>query len=315
MRDQDDIRRMPATILDAVSTVVIGKDDIKRLLLAGLLSGGHVLIEGLPGTAKTLLGKTFARSIGGEFKRIQLTPDLLPADVTGFYLYTPDGGSKFIRGPIFANVVLADELNRTTPRTQSAFLEAMQEQQITIEGERHDLPRPFMVIASQQVSGAEGTYPMTDVQTDRFMFRAWSGYPDRDEETEVLSKIDELEVPSVSVVATPEQILTMREMTKRVYIAPEVRSYIVEVVRQARGDPDVAAGPSARASIALYKGSRALAMLEGRDYVLPDDVKQLAPAVLVHRIRLKDEAGMDGVTPDSIVEKVLGHTEVPKLVR
>ena len=315
MQVSSDLRRIPVGILDALSAIVVGKEDIKRLLIAALLCGGHILIEGMPGTAKTLLGKTFARSIGGQFKRIQLTPDLLPADVTGFYLYTPDGGSKFVRGPIFANLVLADELNRTTPRTQAAFLEAMQENQVTIEGERHSLPAPFMVIASQQASGAEGTYPMTDVQIDRFMFRAWSTYPDREEETKVVARIDELDDPMVPIAATPEHVLAVREMVKDVYVAPEIRSYIVDVVQSVRRQSDIAAGPGPRASIALYKGARAVAFLEGRDYVVPDDIKLLAHATLVHRIRLKEESEIDGVSQGSVIDKVMGHTEVPKLAR
>ncbi len=315
MQASDEMRRVPARVLDAVSAVVVGKDDIKKLLSVALFCGGHVLMEGPPGTAKTLLGKTFARAIGGQFKRIQLTPDLLPADVTGFYLYTPDGASKFIRGPIFANFVLADELNRTTPRTQAAFLEAMQESQVTIEGERHALPTPFMVIANQQAVGSEGTYSMTDVQTDRFMFRTWSGYPDREEEAEVIAKTDALDDPAVPEVATLQQVLEVREAVKDVYVAPEIMSYIVELVQHMRRDPDVAAGPGPRASITLYKGARALAFLEGRAYVLPDDVKSLARAAVTHRIRLKEEAEIDGVTAPSVLDRALDRTEVPKLVR
>jgi len=315
MRGTSDLGRVPAAILDALSAVVIGRLEIKRLLVAALLCGGHVLIEGLPGTAKTLLGKTFARAIGGQFKRIQLTPDLLPADVTGFYLYTPDGGSKFVRGPIFANVVLADELNRTTPRTQSAFLEAMQEGQVTIDGEPHGLPRPFMVIASQQPAGAEGTYPMTDVQSDRFMFRAWSGYPEREEETEVVARADVLENPDVAVVTTPDQALAVREAVKQVHVAPEIRSYIVDIVHSVRRHSDVSVGPSPRGSIALFKGARALAFLEGRDYAVPDDVKQLVHAALAHRTHLKEEAEIDGVTLPTVLNGVLDQVEAPTRVR
>ena len=177
-----DITGIPGRILDEVSKVVIGKDEIKEMLLVALLSEGHVLIEGLPGTAKTLLAKTFSSVIGGEFKRIQFTPDMLPADVTGFNLYTPDGKSRFLQGPLFANVVLSDELNRTTPRTQAALIEAMQERQVTIEGKTHVLPRPFMIIASQLPYGSEGTYPLTEVQADRFMLRVWSDYLSKEDE-------------------------------------------------------------------------------------------------------------------------------------
>jgi len=311
----DELPPVAARILDAVSGVVVGKDDIKRLLLVAFLCGGHVLIEGAPGTAKTLVGKAFAKAIGGDFKRIQLTPDLLPADVTGFYLYATDGGAKFIRGPIFANVVLADELNRTTARTQSAFLEAMQENQVTIEGKRHELPAPFMLIASQQPSGGEGTYPLTRVQIDRFMFRTTSDYPGREDEAEILAMADSTDNPVVPNVTTPDQALGLREAVRQVYVAPELRTYIVDLIRAVREAPDVDTAPGPRASIALFRGARALAFLDGREYVLPDDIKPLAAATLVHRMRLKEEAELDGVTPDSLVARVLEHVEVPKPAR
>lgn len=303
---------IPNQILEAVSRIVVGKDEIKRLLLIALLSSGHVLIEGMAGTAKTLLGKTFAQSIGGEFRRIQLTPDLLPTDVTGFYLYRPDGTSRFIKGPIFAHVVLADELNRTTPRTQAAFLEGMQERQVTIEGTAHPLGAPFMVIATQLPSGAPGTYPLTEVQIDRFMFRAWSDYPTPDEEARVAANVDVLDDPHVEAVATPEAIVAIRDEIRHVHVSEDVRRYIIAVVHALRHDPDVLLGPGPRATIALLKGGRVLAFLEGRDFVLPDDVKALAVPSLVHRIHMKSEAEMDGVTPQSLVEKALRGTPVPK---
>jgi len=305
-------RELPGRILEAVSALVIGKDEVKRLLLTALLCGGHVLIEGLAGTAKTLLANTFAQAIGGQFRRIQLTPDLLPTDVTGFYLYRPDGSSRFIPGPIFANVVLADELNRTTPRTQAAFLEAMQEHQVTIEGTAHPLAPPFMVIATQLPSGTPGTYPLTDVQVDRFMFRAWSDYPSPEEEARVAEAIDTLEAPRVEPVATPEAVVELRQRIARVHVAAEVRDYVVALVTRVRRHPDVLLGPGPRATIAIYKGSRALAYLDGRDYVLPDDVKALARPALAHRVHLKSEAEMDGVTVDSVVEGALRDTAVPK---
>lgn len=303
---------VPGQILEAVSRIVIGKDEVKRLLLTALLSGGHVLIEGMAGTAKTLLGKTFAQAIGGEFRRIQLTPDLLPTDVTGFYLYRPDGSSRFIQGPIFANVVLADELNRTTPRTQAAFLEAMQEQQVTIEGTGHPLQAPFMVIATQMPSGTPGTYPLTDVQMDRFMFRAWSDYPSPDEEARVAANLDLLDEPRIESVATPDAVGALREEVKRVYVADDVRRYTVSLVNRIRHDPDALIGPGPRGTIALLKGSRVLAFLDGRDYVLPDDVKALAVPGLVHRIHMKSEAEMDGVTTQSVIERSLREIPVPK---
>lgn len=311
-RSNDEQRDIPTRILETVSRVVIGKGEAKTLLLAALLSGGHVLIEGMAGTAKTLLGKAFAMAIGGRFKRVQLTADLLPTDVIGFYLYRPDGSSTFVSGPIFANIVLADELNRTTPRTQAAFLEAMQEHQVTIEGKLHPLEQPFMVVASQLPSGTVGTYPLTDVQLDRFMFRAWSGYPTPEEEAEVVGNIDNLEEPTVEQVASPDTVMALRGQIKKVYVSEDVRTYVISLVTRVRQDPDVLVGPSPRASIALYKGSRALASLEGRDYVIPDDVKRLAVPAMQHRMHLKSEAEMDGVTPDTVLERVLREVAVPK---
>lgn len=301
-------------IMEAVSTVVIGKEETKLVLLVALLAGGHVLIEGMTGTAKTLLGKAFALAIGGRFKRVQLTPDLLPTDVSGFYLYSPDGTSRFIPGPIFANIVLADELNRTTPRTQAAFLEAMQEHQVTIEGTVHPLNAPFMVVATQVPSGGPGTYPLVDVQLDRFMFRVWSSHPSAAEEAEVLSRIDALDEPELRPVTTPEEILALRQRVKEIHIAEDVRRYIVTLVQRLREDSDLATGPSPRGGIALYKGSRVLALLEGRDFVLPDDVKELASFALQHRVQVKPEAEMDGVTPDAVVQRALLDVAVPKVM-
>jgi MoxR-like ATPase len=304
---------VPQRILGEVSKVVVGKDDIKEVLLIALLSEGHVLIEGLTGTAKTLIARTFAQVIGGKFKRIQFTPDMLPADVTGFYMYTPSGESKFIPGPVFANMVLTDELNRTTPRTQAALLEAMQERQVTIEGITHSLPKPFMVIGSQLPYGSEGTYPLTEVQVDRFMFRAWSGYPTKEEEDQVIEKIDYIEEPDIKVVATLEEVLLLQQAVKKVHVSEEIRKYIISLVDYARQDPDVLTAPSTRATISLYKGSRALAFLQGRDYVIPDDVKKLVPAAFEHRIRVKPEAEMEDVTPKIIVERIIKEIPVPKI--
>jgi MoxR-like ATPase len=313
LEDLKNLMNVPRRILDEVSKVVVGKEDVKEILLIALLSEGHVLIEGMTGTAKTLLARTFAQVIGGEFKRIQFTPDMLPADVTGFYMYTPSGESRFIPGPVFANVLLTDELNRATPRTQAALLEAMQERQVTIEGKTHPLPKPFIVIASQMPYGAAGTYPLAEVQVDRFMFRAWSGYPTKEEEEEVIGKIDYIEEPDVSVAARLEDVLSLQKLVKKVYVSEKVRKYIVDLVTHVRLDPDVLIGPSPRASIALYKGSRALAFLNQRDYVIPDDVKKLAFQALEHRIRVKPEAEIEDVTPKSIVERALKETPVPKI--
>ena len=306
---------IPARILSEVSRVVVGRDDLKEMLLVALFCEGHVLIEGLPGTGKTTLARTFSQIISGEFKRIQFTADMLPADVTGFYAYTLGGQGAFNPGPIFANIVLADELNRTTPRTQGALLEAMQEHQVTIERETHPLPRPFMVIASQMAYGAEGTYPLAEVQADRFMFRLWSGYLDKEEEEAVLGRIDFLDAPDVKPVTALEEISMLQQTAREVYVSPEVVDYIVTLVGQARRDPDVLTGPSPRASIALYKGSRALALVDGRDFVIPDDVKKLAAPSMAHRIRLKAEAEVEDITPTIIIERALEAVAVPKVER
>lgn len=304
---------LPRRILEEVSKVVIGKEDIKEILLVALLSEGHVLIEGRAGTAKTTIARTFSRVIGGEFKRIQFTPDMLPADITGFYFYTLQGTSHFVPGPIFANVVLGDELNRATPRTQAALLEAMQESQVSVEGKTHSLPRPFMVIASQLPFGSEGTYPLTEVQNDRFMFRIWSGYPIMEEEEKVIENIDYLEHPDVKTVASPEEVTQLQQEVKKVYVSDKIRSYIIALVDEARRDPDVLTGISPRASIALYKGSRVIALLQGRDFVVPDDVKKLVFPALEHRTRLKPEAEIEEITPQMVIQRVLEKVPVPKV--
>jgi len=304
---------IPGKILNEVSRVVIGKEDTKELLLVCLLSGGHLLIEGLPGTAKTTLARVFAQAIGGEFKRIQFTPDMLPTDITGFYLYSADGNAKFVPGPIFANVVLADELNRATPRTQSALLEAMQENQTSIEGVTHPLPLPFMIIASQIPYGGAGTYPLTVVQVDRFLLRAWSGFPPEEEEKEVISNIDSIEERKTEAITQPQEVSELRQAAKNIHLSEKVRDYIISLVRRVRENPDVLEGPSPRASIALYKTSRALALLKQRDFVIPDDVKRLFIPALDHRVRIKPEAEMEEVTAGDILEKALTEVPVPKL--
>ena len=313
MTEREKLAKLSERILAELSKVIIGKDELKRILLIALLAGGHVLIEGLPGTAKTKLARTFAEVIGGKFKRIQFTPDMLPADITGFYLYSPDGSSRFIEGPIFANVLLADELNRATPRTQSALLEAMQEYQVTIERETYQLSRPFMVIATQQEAGAEGTYPLSNVQVDRFLLRSLSRYSSKEEEKEVIVNIDQIDEPQIERVTSLEELNEAQELVKKVHVSSEVVEYIVSLVEALRADSDVDSGPSTRAGIALYKCSRALALLDGRDFVIPDDIKYLAYPALQHRIRIRPEAEMDEVTPRIILERVLEKVPVPKV--
>ena len=313
MTDNYKVSDLYGKLLNEISKVIIGKSEIKETLTVALIAGGHVLIEGLPGTAKTKLARTFAEVIGGQFKRIQFTPDMMPADVTGFYIYSPDGASRFIEGPIFAHIVLADELNRTTPRTQSALLEAMQEYQVTIEGKSYSLAKPFMVIATQVQSGGEGTYPLTDVQVDRFLLRVTSEYSSKEEEKQIISNIDIIDEPDIKAVATLDEIEESQELAKRAHVSPDIVEYTTSIVDSLRLDPDVLSGPSVRAGIALFKCSRVLALLDGRDFVIPDDIKHLALHAIEHRIRLKPEAEMDDITPRMIVERTLEKVPVPKL--
>jgi len=300
-------------ILKEVSKVIIGKDEIKESLMLALIAKGHVLIEGLPGTAKTKLARSFAEVIGGQFKRIQFTPDMMPADITGFYIYSPTGDPRFVEGPIFANIVLADELNRTTQRTQSALLEAMQENQVTIERESYSLEEPFMVIATQVQSGAEGTYQLTDVQVDRFLLRVLSEYPSKEEEKQVLTNIDQIDEPDLNVVTTPDEIKQFQELAREVYVSPDIVEYTASIMGSLRSDPDVLSGPSIRSSIGVYKCSRVFALLDGRDFVIPDDTKHLLYATTEHRIKVKPEAEMDDITPKMILERAVEQVPVPKL--
>lgn len=313
MTDNYKVSDLYGKLLNEISKVIIGKSEIKETLTVALIAGGHVLIEGLPGTAKTKLARTFAEVIGGQFKRIQFTPDMMPADVTGFYIYSPDGASRFIEGPIFAHIVLADELNRTTPRTQSALLEAMQEYQVTIEGKSYSLAKPFMVIATQVQSGGEGTYPLTDVQVDRFLLRVTSEYSSKEEEKQIISNIDIIDEPDIRTVATLDEIKESQELAKGAHVSPDIVEYTTSIVDSLRLDPDVLSGPSVRAGIALFKCSRVLALLDGRDFVIPDDIKHLALHAIEHRIRVKPEAEMDDITPRIIVERTLEKVPVPKL--
>ena len=300
-------------IINEVSKVVIGKEQLKEMLLVALIAGGHVLIEGPPGSAKTTLANSFARAIGGTFKRVQLTPDMMPSDITGFYLYSTAGTSSFVPGPIFANIVLADELNRTTPRTQAALLEAMQEYQVTIERETFPLEQPYMVIATQLQSGGEGTYPLTDVQVDRFMLRIFSDYSSLEEEEMVLNNIDSIDRHHIQPITTPLEIRSIQAKAKQVHVSPLVNKYIVAIVNSLRNDPDMLSGCSTRASIALFKCARVLALFDGRDFVIPDDVKRLIYPALEHRIKVKPEAEMDDVTPRMLLDRTLEKIPVPKI--
>ena len=299
-------------VIDEVSKIVIGKEELIKLLMIALLCEGHVLVEGMPGTAKTLLARAFSRAVGGEFKRIQFTSDTLPSDITGFYLYTVAGKGSLIKGPVFSNILLADELNRGPPRTQAALLEAMQDRTVSIESETFSLPRPFMVIATQVPYGSAGTYPLPDVQLDRFMFRIWSGYNPREVEEEVVKKIDFIDELPVKKVIDIDILINGIDMVKKVTVDDKIVEYIINLVEKIRSDENILSGPSTRGIIGLYKGARASAFLSGRRYVIPDDVKMLIHPALDHRVRVKAEAVIEGINPEDIIEKAAKEVPIPK---
>jgi MoxR-like ATPase len=296
--------------------VIVGKREVVDLLLLSIVSGGHVLIEDYPGLAKTLMAKSLASALGLEFKRVQFTPDLLPGDVTGSYMINQRTSTFELRkGPIFTNLLLADEINRAPPRTQAALLEAMQERQVTIEGETMKMSDPFVVMATQNPIEYEGTYPLPEAQLDRFLTKVGVGYPDPHEEREILRRRAEAmtDEVGVSAVATIEDVKAMRGEIERVHLEEAVEDYIVEIVRSTRKHGDVDVGASPRGSLALMKLSRGKAFLEGRSYVVPDDVKSVALPALSHRLILKAEGWMKGKRPETVIEEVVKSVAVPKV--
>jgi len=302
-------------VLNEVSKVIVGKRDVLEKLLIAVLSNGHILIEDVPGLAKTLMAKTMAAALGCKFKRIQFTPDLLPADITGTYVFNQKTGDFELRkGPIFTNILLADEINRAPPKTQSALLEAMQERQVTLDGRTHRLEDPFIVIATQNPLEFEGVYPLPEAQIDRFLMKIKVGYPSLEDEIEILrrriaNKSDEY---YVNQVTNTSEVLEMQKAIEDVYVDESVLEYIVKIVRETRKHPRVEVGVSPRGAVALLKVSRARAVLNGRDYVTPDDVKSVALDSLSHRIILKTELWIRGADPRQIMREVLERVPVPK---
>lgn len=310
------IKELSDRIITEVERAIIGKRNVLRLVMAGVFSGGHILFEDFPGLAKTLAAKSFAQVLGLSFKRIQFTPDLLPSDITGTHIFDRNNGTFTLRpGPIFANIVLADEINRATPKTQSALLEAMQEFQVTLEGESRLLSLPFIVIATQNPIEYEGTFPLPEAQIDRFILRLEMGYPDMDSEIEILNrrhirKEDEVEL---SVITDKEQLLEARQAVESVFIDPDIERYIVQLVQRTRSDANVYVGASPRGALALLKLTRALAAIKGRDYVLPDDVKELAVPALAHRLILSPDLWAKKLTATDVIETIIRTTAVPKI--
>ena len=301
-------------IEDNLSSVIRGKPESIRLVLVALMAGGHILLEDVPGTGKTTLAKSLARSIDGIFRRVQFTPDLLPADITGSNFYNPREGSfTFREGPVFANVLLADEINRTSPRTQSALLEVMSENQITIEGQRRNLPQPFFVIATQNPTEFHGTYPLPEAQLDRFAIRVTLGYPSAADEIEILySQNDNHPFERLLPVVSCQEVLDLQQQVKQVKVERSIAEYILRLVEFTRNDPRLRLSLSPRGSLALYRTAQARALLESRDYTLPEDIRALAVPVLSHRMMLDTKARYGGVTNAHIIEEALEKTPVPR---
>lgn len=300
-------------IIANVEKVVIGKRQEIVVALVAYLCEGHILVEDVPGVAKTMLARALAASIGCSFKRVQCTPDLLPNDITGASIFNPKTTEfEFRPGPLFAQIVLADEINRTTPRTQAALLEAMAERRVSVDGETYQLEAPFLVIATQNPIDHEGTFPLPEAQLDRFLVRLSLGYPSRDEEAQMLELLKhEHPIDQLSAVVSGADVIRCQQAVREVYVDPKVRNYVVEITRNTRAHQDIALGASPRASIALYRASQAMAAIRGNDFVLPDDVKRMAPAVLGHRLILRPESRLRKVTAAGVISEILTDISVP----
>jgi MoxR-like ATPase len=297
-----------------ISQVVLGKPAVVRLCVVALLAGEHILLEDVPGVGKTLVGKALAKSISGEFSRVQFTPDLLPSDILGTSIFdTKTNEFSYARGPIFANVLLADEINRTTPRTQSALLEAMSEGQVTVDGHTHKLPKPFMVIATQNPYEFEGTYPLPESQLDRFLLRISLGYPERANELEVLSSHSRGEpVDDLRPVLDANDIVQLQTAVNEVTVEPAINEYLLDIIHATRNSPDLHVGASTRGALCLYRAARAMALVEGRDYAVPDDVKRLAMPVLSHRVIPKGYwHGGQRQAVEALIQRIIDEVPVP----
>lgn len=308
-RAQETLRKVAAN----VETVIVGKPEAVRLVVCALVAGGHVLLEDMPGTGKTSLVRALAKSVDCSFSRIQFTPDIMPSDVTGFSIYNQKTNEfEFRAGGVMANLVLADEINRASAKTQSALLEAMEERQVTVDSSTHVLEEPFMVLATQNPIEQYGTYPLPEAQLDRFLIKLSMGYPLMDEEVRVVLEVEQAK-EAISPVASGEDIIDLRKMAKQVDVAPAAARYAVQIVAATRGVKELSVGASPRGSIALVSLARAYALFEGRSYVTPDDIKYLAPYVLVHRVTLTHEAKVAGLDAAAVVSKILDSVAVPQV--
>jgi len=307
------IAEVARSIRENVQKVIVGKDEAINLALVAVLCEGHILLEDVPGIGKTTLARALAISLGCTFKRIQFTPDLLPSDVTGINWFNQKKQEfEYRPGPIISQLVLADEINRATPRTQSALLEAMQERQVTIDGVTHPLPRPFIVIATQNPIELEGTFPLPEAQIDRFLVRIAIGYPDEKEEAAILERFRLSDpLPELQPVTTNEEIIHLQYERKLIRVEDSVRDYVVRVTRSTRRNPEIELGASPRASLALFQSAQAWAAIQGREFVIPDDVKVLAPYVLTHRMLLSPQAQLRGRQPEDLVSAIVNTVSVP----
>jgi MoxR-like ATPase len=307
------IAESAAKLRENIQKVIVGKDNIIELTLIAILCEGHLLIEDVPGTGKTTLAKTIAKSLDCTFQRIQFTPDLLPSDVIGIYYYNQKSQEfEFRPGPIFSQILLADEINRATPRTQSALLEAMQERQTTVDIATHHLPRPFLVMATQNPIELEGTFPLPEAQLDRFLMKIGLGYPSESEENNILVRFEKSDpLEGLDSVVDPQAILAMQASVRLIRVETSVRNYIVNVCRATRSHLDIDLGASPRATMSLYRTCQALAAIRGRDYVLPDDVKTMAPYVLTHRLIIGAKTRLRGRQPADIIKDVVNTVAVP----
>ncbi len=311
------IKRMIAEnatrLRENIQKVIVGKEEVIDLALIAILSEGHLLLEDVPGTGKTTLAKTIAASLGLSFHRVQFTPDLLPSDLTGIYFYNQkEQEFEYRAGPIMGQILLADEINRATPRTQSALLEAMGERQVTVDIATHDLPRPFLVMATQNPVELEGTFPLPEAQLDRFLMKVALGYPDEESENAMLLRFERTDpLDTLESVLGPEDILEMQRDVRDVRVEQSVRSYVVNVCRMTRAHEDIMLGASPRATMALYRTAQARAAINGRDFVIPDDVKVMAPFVLTHRLMVNPQTRLRGRRPEDVVGEVVDTVPVP----